>query len=54
MTVYLENAYIILPDFFPCKAKELPAKMSALAAHVQRIEKMQAQRQQYKMKEGIK
>lgn len=40
MTVCIPAKNIILPvpGFFPCTAKELPAKMAALAEHIENIE----------------
>ena len=46
MTVCIKKKNIVLsvPGFFPCTAKELPAKMAALAEHLKNIEQLEAER----------
>ncbi len=46
MTVCIpqKNIVLIVPEFFPCTAKELPAKMAALAEHIENIEQLPAER----------
>ena len=46
MTVCIptKGVYIAAPGFFPCTAKELPAKMAALAEHIENIEQLPAER----------
>lgn len=46
MTVCIHDKNIVLPmpGFFPCTAKELPAKMAALAQHIKNIEQLEAER----------
>lgn len=44
MTVcmYEKGLYVSLPGFFPCTAKEMPAKMITLIEQIKRAEQIQA------------